>query len=128
MAIQPLPDGGRDQTRIRVASVVSFLVMKGMALHGRLKEKDAWDIYFTVTNYPGGLDELTEVIGPHMGHALVAEGLVKIAENFASPEHMGTKFAADFDERQDPDERAMRRRDVYERISYSSRALGVPRS
>ena len=36
-----LPEGGRDQARIRVSSVVAFLVMKGMALHDRLKEKDA---------------------------------------------------------------------------------------
>jgi hypothetical protein len=41
-----LPGGGWDSVTIRVASVVSFLVMKGMALHERLKEKDAWDIYF----------------------------------------------------------------------------------
>jgi hypothetical protein len=28
-----LPEGGRDQARIRVSSVVAFLVMKGMVLH-----------------------------------------------------------------------------------------------
>lgn len=53
-----LPEGGRDKARIRVSSVVAFLVMKGMALSDRLKEKDAWDIYFTVTNYPGGWTRL----------------------------------------------------------------------
>ena len=30
-----LPEGGRDQARIRVSAVVAFLVMKGMALHDR---------------------------------------------------------------------------------------------
>jgi hypothetical protein len=38
-----LPEGGRDSVRVRVASIVAFLVMKGMALDDRLKEKDAWD-------------------------------------------------------------------------------------
>ena len=32
--------------------------MKGMALDERLKEKDAWDIYYCFQNYPGGLDNL----------------------------------------------------------------------
>lgn len=36
-----LPDGGHDAVSIRVASIVPFFVMKGMALHDRLKEKDA---------------------------------------------------------------------------------------
>ena len=39
-----LPGGGADQAIVRVSSVIAFLVMKGMALHDRLKEKDAWDI------------------------------------------------------------------------------------
>ena len=51
-----LPGGGRDSVTIRVASIVPFFIMKGMALEDRLKEKDAWDIYYCVLNYPGGLD------------------------------------------------------------------------
>lgn len=120
-----LPEGGKDHARIRVSSVVAFLVMKGMALHDRLKEKDAWDIYFTVTNYPGGLDVLAEEIRPHLGHQLVREGLRKIAEKFASPEHMGPKFVADFEDIQDRDERSVRTRDAYERVSYLLSALGA---
>ncbi len=110
-----MPEGGRDQTRIRVSSVIAFLVMKGMALHDRLKEKDAWDVYFTLTNYPGGLDALVQQFKPHLENGLVNEGLRKIAEKFASPEHVGPKFVADFDEIEDPDERALRTRDAFER-------------
>lgn len=40
-----LPDGGKDRVRLRVSAIPPFLVMKGMALGSRLKEKDAWDIY-----------------------------------------------------------------------------------
>ena len=54
--------------------------MKGMALHDRLKEKDAWDIYFSLTNYPGGIDALVEEIAPHLDNGLVREGLLKIGE------------------------------------------------
>jgi hypothetical protein len=55
--------------------------MKGMALHDRLKEKDAWDIYFTATNYPGGIDVLAKEIRLHLAHGLVQEGLQKIARS-----------------------------------------------
>jgi hypothetical protein len=121
-----LPEGGRDQARIRVSSVVAFLVMKGMALHDRLKEKDAWDIYFTLMNYPGGLDALAQEIRPHLNHGLVQEGLRKIAGKFASPDHMGPKFVVDFEDIQDQNERAIRMRDAYERVSHLLRALGLP--
>ena len=43
-----LPGGRKDSVVVRVASIVPFLVMKGMALADRLKEKDPWDIYYCV--------------------------------------------------------------------------------
>jgi hypothetical protein len=121
-----LPEGGWDQARIRVSSVVAFLVMKGMALHDRLKEKDAWDIYFTLLNYPGGLEALAKEIGPHLSQGLVQEGLRKIGEKFASPDHVGPKFVADFEEIRDPEEREIRMRDAFERVRYLLSKLGMP--
>ncbi|HEX9014832.1 MAG TPA: hypothetical protein VF960_02390 [Chloroflexota bacterium] len=112
-----LPDGGKDTGTVRVAGIVPFLVMKGMALHDRLKEKDAWDIYFCLRYYPGGLDALVEEFRPHLGNSLVREGLRKISEKFASPEHVGPRFVADFDGLEDSDDRALRQRDAYERVS-----------
>ena len=120
-----LPDGGKDKATIRVASIVPFLVMKGMALESRLKEKDAWDIYYCTRNFPGGVDALIEQFRPHVGHGLVREGLAKIADKFGSPDHMGPKFVADFEEIDDSEERALLQRDAYERIDYLLRKLGV---
>ncbi len=120
-----LPEGGRDQARVRVSTVVAFLVMKGMALHDRLKEKDAWDIYFTLINNPGGLDALAQEIRQHLDHGLVQEGLKKIADKFASPGHMGPKFVADFEDIQDEDERAIRTRDAYERVRHLMELIGL---
>lgn len=120
-----LPMGGRDEVQVRVSSVVAFLMMKGMALHDRLKEKDAWDIYFTLTNYPGGIDALAEEFRPHLGHGLVQEGLRKISEKFASVEHMGPRFVADFDDVQEDEERARIHRDAFEKVDYLLRGLGL---
>ncbi len=120
-----LPGGARDTVKVRVASIVPFLVMKGMALDERLKEKDAWDIYYCIQNYPGGLDHLIEEFRPHLEHGLVREGLDKIAKRFASEKHVGPGFVADFEEIADPEERAIRERDAYEKVSYLLQELGV---
>lgn len=50
---------------------MTFLVMKDMALDDWLKEKDAWNIYYCVRNYPGGLDGLTDELKSHLKHGLV---------------------------------------------------------
>ena len=50
-----MPDERKNRVTIRVASVADFLVMKGYALAGRDKPKDACnDIYFCLKNYRGG--------------------------------------------------------------------------
>lgn len=112
-----LPGGGKDQMAVRVAGIVPFIVMKAMALADRVKEKDAWDIWFCLAHYGGGLDALAEAFRPHLQNRLVAEALTKIKEKFASPEHTGPKWVADFDEIDDPEARAMRQRDAYERVT-----------
>jgi hypothetical protein len=119
-----LPGGGRDRATIRVASVVPFLMMKAQALVGRLKEKDAYDIYYCLTNYPGGLDLLVEVFRPHAKEPLVSEGLSILAEKFESPDYVGPNFVADFLEVTDPDERAFLQRDAFERVNYLLTQLG----
>jgi len=120
-----LPGGGRDSVAVRVASIVPFLVMKGMALAERLKEKDAWDIYYCLRNYPGGLDALVEEFRPHIEHGLVREGLKKIAKHFASETHIGPKFVADFEEVTDSEEQEFLQRDAYERANYLLEKLGL---
>ncbi len=120
-----LPEGGRDAAEIRVAGVVPFIVMKGMALHDRLNPKDAWDIYFCLVNYPGGLDALVQEFRPHLHHGLVVEGLRKIRDKFLSPNHVGPKSVADFDELTDVEARDLSQRDAFERVSYVLAQLGV---
>lgn len=119
------PDGYQDSVRIKVAGVVSFLVMKSMALADREKEKDAYDIYFVLKNYPGGIDRLVDKFLPHASNRLVREGLEKIAEKFASPQHIGPGFLADFEAETDPGERELLRRDAFEQVNSFLRKLGI---
>ncbi len=120
-----LPDGGIDSAEIQVASIVPFLVMKGIAMSDRLKEKDAWDIYFCLCNYPGGLEALASAFLPYLKHGLVIEGLQKIAEKFASSEHVGAIHVAQFEQILDEEERAIRQQDAYQRVSALLEQLGI---
>jgi len=120
-----LPTGGKDSVRIQVASIISFLVMKGMALDDRLKEKDAWDIYYCLKHYPGGLDALVETIKPHLEHGLLREGFEKIAKHFVTTSHAGPFAVAEFEAITDPEERELIQRDAYERVNYVLQKLGI---
>lgn len=120
-----LPDGAADSAVIRVANVVAFLVMKGMAIENRMKEKDAWDIYYCVLIYPGGVDALAAAFLPYVDHGLVREGLQKLASKFRSLEDFGPTAVADFGELTDPDDRALLQRDAYERIVALLERLGA---
>ncbi|MGD8752085.1 MAG: hypothetical protein PVG14_11715 [Anaerolineales bacterium] len=113
-----LPEGGEDSAEVHVASIVSFLVMKGMALKGRLKEKDAWDIYFCVRHYPGGVEALIQEIQLLVEHGLVREAMENIAEKFSSPSAVGPTHVADFEEISDPGDRELIQRDAYERVKH----------
>ena len=112
-----IPGGGHDRVTIRVASIVPFFVMKGMALDDRLKEKDAWDIYYCIIAFPGGIDALVEEFRPHLSHGLVLEGLKKIAKHFVDIKSIGPKFVADFEGTDDPDEVERITRDAFERVN-----------
>jgi len=120
-----LPGGAHDSVTVRVASIVPFLVMKGMAMETRLKEKDAYDIYYSLLNYPGGIDALAEEFKPHLHHGLVKEGLQKIAGKYSSERAFGPKSVADFEETDDPEERERIQRDAYERAHALLQKLGI---
>jgi hypothetical protein len=111
-----LPGGGTVAVQCKVASIAPFLVMKGMAMADRLKEKDAYDIYYCVTQYPGGVDALAAAFGSQLDNKLVREGLNKIKEKFLSPDHAGPKWVADFLEIEDSEARAIQCRAAYEQI------------
>ncbi len=49
-----MPDGRENRVELLVATIPALLVMKGYALVARDKKKDAYDIYYSVRNYPGG--------------------------------------------------------------------------
>ena len=112
------PNGAKDSAIIRVASIVPFLIMKAIVLDDRLKEKDAYDIYYCLKQYSDKLDDLVAEFRPHLKNGLIQEGLAKLSKNFASVEHTGPKFVAAFEEITDEEDRTQMKRDAFERVNY----------
>ena len=111
-----LPDGGKDKASFRVAGIVPFIVMKGMAMHERMKEKDAYDIYYCVEHFHGGVAGLATEFRSFIKNKLVIEGLGKIRSKFASVEHIGPRWVADFLEVTEKEDRDIVVRRAYEKI------------
>ncbi len=55
-----MPAGGTNRVEIAVCSIPALLAMKGYAIEHRHKQKDAYDIYYCIRNYPGGIDALAD--------------------------------------------------------------------
>lgn len=67
--------------------------------------------------YPGGIDNLVNEFQSHLENRLVQGALAKVAEKFASPEHVGPNHVADFSDSDDLDERSQLQRDVFEHVN-----------
>lgn len=115
----PLPNGAMLLTRIRVAGPVPFLVMKANAIAGRDKPKDAYDVWFLLSNHPAGLGGLAAAVAEHADHGLVREALGHLADAFASVDHVGPRAVADFLELEPgTDEYDRVRQDAYQRVRF----------
>ena len=77
-----MPDGTGNHVRILVASIPALLAMKGYAVRNRLKHKDAYDIYYCVPNFPGGLEALVVATSPLLEVETARNGYLGISEKF----------------------------------------------
>lgn len=85
-----LRDGSESFGKLRVANLVPFLTLKSLALdeRGLVKHKDAYDIVFTLGNWPGGPEgaAIAASASPVIGHEVVREAFDKLDAHF---EHAG---------------------------------------
>ena len=84
-----MPDGRPNAVGLRVASIPAFLVMKGYALVGRDKRKDAYDIYFSVREFTGGPEALAEACRPLLDDPIARKGYQNIAGKFTAVDAFG---------------------------------------
>ena len=91
-----LPNGGRAEAEIHMADVVGCIAMKGLALGGRLVEKDAYDICAVLDNIEGGPAGVASAFRPFVGDPLVGESIENIRKMFLGSESAGALLVAGF--------------------------------
>lgn len=112
-------NGGKDTVICKIAGIVPFIVMKGIVLKNRRKEKDAYDIEYVLRNYRAdatGIGAIAELMAPDLDHATVKEALSNIENAFLSPDHYGPTDIITFLEIDDEAEQAIRKRSAYETV------------
>jgi len=102
-----LPNGALTKASAKISDVVGSLSTKGLALKGRYKEKDAYDIYTTLRHYRGGPKRVADRIRMYVGDPTVAEALAEIREKFKTARSEGPFQVAYF---LAPDDETLRER------------------
>ncbi|MCD7893116.1 MAG: hypothetical protein LUG60_05365 [Erysipelotrichaceae bacterium] len=115
-------DGVVDVANVNLVAVVPFLVMKTAAL-GRGKPKDAYDIYFVVKYYPGGVKMLAEEFTFVRDRQIILDMKQKLAGKFASMNHAGVVDVVNFMDIDDEEYALYLKKDVYSLINMFIRVI-----
>lgn len=123
-----MPDKRQYKAEMLVASIPALLVMKGYALVQRDKKKDAYDIYFCVREFEGGIEALAAQCKALMGDAVVLQGYKNIALQFEKEDGFGPetvrRFLADSESLGDMTEDQIRT-DAFRQVSAWLKAIGL---
>ena len=92
----PMPGGGTNRVELAVCSIPALLAMKGHALEKRFKQKDAYDIYYCIRNYPGGPEALADACRPLLEHESGAAGYRFISGKFDTVDGYGPTCVRQF--------------------------------
>jgi len=84
-----LPTGAETRVTGKIANVVGCIATKGLALKGRYKEKDPYDIYFLLRHYRGGPERAAREVLSHLDDPIVMEAAKEIGEKFRTPRSEG---------------------------------------
>lgn len=123
-----MPEGGRNTVQIAVASIPALLAMKGYALDGRNKQKDAYDVYFSIRNFPDGIEALVKECIPLMDHETGKTGFNHVASKFKTFDDFGPTSVRKFVEGSDIlDDRSPEewQQDAFGQVDAWAKAMGL---
>ena len=96
-----LPSGAETIVTCKIADVTGCIAGKGLALKGRYKEKDPYDIYFLLRQYRGGPEIAAKEVLSHLNDPIVKEAVEEIRGKFRTPRSEGPFQVAYFLEPED---------------------------
>ena len=113
-----LPSKAKNAVTLRIANAVACFTMKATTFHNRGKEKDAYDLYSLIKDFPEGMEALANEIREHRNNKLVKEALDEAKESFSTIDSMGPIAVAEFLELPNGSEREVVIRDAFEKMKY----------
>jgi hypothetical protein len=83
---------------IPICGPATFVVLKSFAFADRAEPKDAYDLTYVLRRWPGGVGDIANRLVTHADKHpnIVRDALGKLANDFATPEHLGPRRAAAF--------------------------------
>jgi len=93
-----LDHGGRRRVEVNVVNLLPFIVLKAFALESRDKEKDAYDLVWTISAFGDGPGRAAEAAAesPVAEHPLVVEAMELLDQRFADLDEQGPSNYARF--------------------------------
>ena len=93
-----LDNGGHSRITLKMANLLPYVVLKIFAFQDRHKNKDSYDLVFTLLNYTGGPRGAGQVAvnSPIASNPQVLEAINILAERYADTEHDGPMAYATF--------------------------------
>ena len=74
----------------------AYVVLKALAVVGRGENKDAYDLYYVLRNYGGGVEDVAEAIRPYLGHDATARALAILRADFLDHNGIGPRRVTEF--------------------------------
>lgn len=91
-----MPNGASNKVKLSVCSIPAFLAMKGYALEGRYKQKDAYDVYYCIAGFDGDIEALAKLCLPILEFEGGAVGFNHVNDKFAKLDSFGPVCVRDF--------------------------------
>lgn len=91
-----LPGNGEIALESRVVNVVGCLTTKGLAMKGRYKEKDPYDVYTVIRYFKNGPVDTAKEFRNYLEDPIIKEALQTIREQFSSSSSEGPYSVARF--------------------------------
>jgi len=111
-----MPNGARNEIKLKVANFCSIIATKAFAFYERGSEKDAYDLYWLFKNHPKGEAGVIKELSRMKNNKLFIQALNLIKESFKNLDSLGPVAVANFFEPIEAEEREIIMRDSYEII------------
>jgi len=88
--------GETARRHVRVCGAGAFVVLKALAFHIRGENKDAYDLFYLLRNYGGGVSDVVGELRPLLLDASAVRALEYLRADFQNSESIGPRRVAEF--------------------------------